>query len=140
LRRLLQWDDGPHATVSSADIVSQLEQASKQSGVVGRNEGDAQKALAGAARRIDAIYRVPFLAHAAMEPMNCTVHVRKDGCDVWVGTQAPTVTQAAVAEVTGLPKEAVKIHNHLLGGASADDSSPTVACWLSGSRSMWMVQ
>ena len=113
---VIQWDEGPHARVNSADIVSQLEQASKQSGVIGRNDGDAQKALAGATRRIEAIYQVPFLAHAAMEPMNCTVHVRKDGCDVWVGTQAPTVTQAAVAEITGLPKEAVKIHNHLLGG------------------------
>jgi len=64
----------------------------------------------------EAIYQLPFLAHAAMEPMNCTVHLRKDGCDIWVGTQAPTLTQAMVAELTGLPKDAVKIHNHLLGG------------------------
>jgi CO/xanthine dehydrogenase Mo-binding subunit len=55
-------------------------------------------------------------AHAAMEPMNCSVHLRKDGCDIWVGTQAPTQTQAVVAQVTGLPKDAVRIHNHLLGG------------------------
>jgi isoquinoline 1-oxidoreductase beta subunit len=112
----IQWDEGPHAMVSSADIVSQLEQASKQPGAVARNQGDAEKALAGATRRIDAIYQAPFLAHAAMEPMNCTVHVRKDGCDLWVGTQAPTLTQIAVAEITGLPNEAVRIHNHLLGG------------------------
>ena len=58
----------------------------------------SEQALAGAAQRIDAVYQMPFLAHAAMEPMNCTVHVRKDGCDIWVGTQAPTLTQAAVAE------------------------------------------
>jgi isoquinoline 1-oxidoreductase beta subunit len=81
-----------------------------------RREGDVELAFAGAARRFDAVYQLPFLAHAAMEPMNCTVHVRKDGCDVWVGTQAPTLTQAFVAKTTGLPKEAVKIHNHLLGG------------------------
>jgi isoquinoline 1-oxidoreductase beta subunit len=112
----IQWDDGPHATVGTADIIRQLEGASKQPGVVARNEGDSQKALAGAAQRIDAIYQAPFLAHAAMEPMNCTVHVRKDGCDLWVGTQAPTLTQAVVAGLTGLPKDAVKIHNHLLGG------------------------
>jgi isoquinoline 1-oxidoreductase beta subunit len=112
----IQWDDGPHATVNSADIIDQLEEASKHAGVVARNEGDTQKALAGAAERIDAIYQAPFLAHAAMEPMNCTAHVRKDGCDLWVGTQAPTLTQAVIAEVTGLPKDAVKIHNHLLGG------------------------
>ena len=112
----IQWDDGPNAKVSSADIVRQLEEASKQPGVVARNEGDSDKALAGAAQRLDAIYQLPFLAHAAMEPMNCTVHVRKDGCDIWVGTQAPTLTQAVVAQLTGLPTEAVKIHNHLLGG------------------------
>ena len=112
----IQWDDGPNATVNSADIVRQLDEASKQPGAVARNEGDVEKALAGAAQRIDAIYQMPFLAHATMEPMNCTVHVRKDGCDIWVGTQAPTLTQAMVAELTGLPKEAVKVHNHLLGG------------------------
>ena len=112
----IQWDDGPNATVSSVDIVRQLEDASKEAGVVARNDGDAQKALAAAAQRIDAIYQAPFLAHAAMEPMNCTVHVRKDGCDLWVGTQAPTLTQAVVADITGLPKDAVKIHNQLLGG------------------------
>jgi isoquinoline 1-oxidoreductase subunit beta len=112
----IQWDDGPNGAVSSADIIRQLEEASKQPGAVARNEGDTEKALAGAARRIDALYQVPFLAHAAMEPMNCTVHVQKDRCDLWLGTQAPTLTQAAVAEITGLPKDAVKVHNHLLGG------------------------
>ena len=110
------WDDGPNATVSNADIVRQLEEGSKQPGAVARNRGDVEQALAGAAQRIDAVYQVPFLAHAAMEPMNCTVHVRKDGCDVWVGTQALTETQAAVAALTGLPKEAVQVRNHLLGG------------------------
>jgi len=112
----IQWDDGPNAKVSSADIVRQLEEASKRPGVVARNEGDTGKALAGAAQRLEAVYQLPFLAHAAMEPMNCTVHLRKDGCDIWVGTQAPTLTQAVVAELTGLPKDAIKIHNHLLGG------------------------
>jgi len=112
----IQWDDGPNARVDSAGIIRQLEEASKQPGVVARNEGDAEKALAGAAQRIDAIYQLPLLAHAAMEPMNCTVHYRKDACDIWVGTQVPTRTQDMVAEMTGLPKEAIKIHNHFLGG------------------------
>jgi isoquinoline 1-oxidoreductase beta subunit len=84
--------------------------------VVARNEGDTERALASAAQRLEAVYQLPFLAHAAMEPMNCTVHFRKDRCDIWVGTQAPTLTQAVVAQLTGLPKDAVKIHNHLLGG------------------------
>jgi CO/xanthine dehydrogenase Mo-binding subunit len=112
----IQWDDGPNAMVRTADIVRQLEEASKQPGAVARHEGDPDKALADAAQRIDAVYQVPFLAHAAMEPMNCTVHVRKDACELWLGTQAPTLTQAVVAQITGLPKDAVKIHNHLLGG------------------------
>jgi isoquinoline 1-oxidoreductase beta subunit len=112
----VQWDEGPNATSSSADIVRQLEEASKQPGVVARNEGDTEKALAGAAKRLEAVYQLPFLAHAAMEPMNCTVHLRKDSCDIWVGTQIPAKTQALVAQLTGLPKDAVKIHNHLLGG------------------------
>ncbi|WP_424629476.1 molybdopterin cofactor-binding domain-containing protein [Bradyrhizobium sp. SYSU BS000235] len=112
----ITWDDGPNGKVSNADIVKQLEEESKKPGVVARHDGDPAKALAGAAQQLEAIYQVPFLAHATMEPMNCTVHMQKDRCDIWVGTQAPTLTQAVVAEFTGLPKDAVKIHNHLLGG------------------------
>lgn len=112
----IQWDDGPHAKVSSADIVRQLDEASRRPGVVARNEGDAAKALGSAAKRLEAVYQLPFLAHATMEPMNCTVHVRPDGCDIWVGTQVPTFTVAAAAAVTGLPKDKIKVHNHLLGG------------------------
>ncbi|TXR46271.1 molybdopterin cofactor-binding domain-containing protein, partial [Phyllobacterium endophyticum] len=112
----IQWEDGPNAKVNSADIVKQLEEKSRQPGAVARNEGDAEKALSAAAERIDAIYQVPFLAHATMEPMNCTVHMQKDSCDVWVGTQVPTLTQMVLEGVTGLPKEAIRIHNHLLGG------------------------
>jgi isoquinoline 1-oxidoreductase beta subunit len=112
----IQWDDGPNATVSSAGIFHQLEEASAHTGAIARDHGDPEGALAGAAQRFDVIYRLPFLAHAAMEPMNCTVHRQKDRCTVWVGTQAPTLTQALVAELTGLPTEAITIHNHLLGG------------------------
>ncbi|MET4118319.1 isoquinoline 1-oxidoreductase beta subunit [Bradyrhizobium sp. JR1.5] len=110
------WDDGPNGKVSSADIVKQLEEESKNPGAVARKVGDVGKAIAEAAQRVDAIYQVPFLAHAAMEPMNCTVHLQKDRCDIWVGTQAPTITQAQVAELTRLPMGAIKIHNHLIGG------------------------
>ncbi|BCH28819.1 aldehyde dehydrogenase [Mesorhizobium sp. L-8-10] len=112
----IEWDDGPNAAVSSADIVRQLEEASQRPGAVARHEGDVDKGFAAAAQRIDATYQMPFLAHATMEPMNCTAHVTKDGCDVWVGTQAMHEMHAAAAELTGLPKEAVTIHNHLLGG------------------------
>lgn len=112
----IEWDDGPHGATTTELVIRQLEEASHQPGAVARREGDVSKAFAGAAKRLDAVYQMPFLAHAAMEPMNCTVHVRKDSCDIWVGTQAPTLTQALVAEATGLPKSAIAIHNQLLGG------------------------
>jgi isoquinoline 1-oxidoreductase beta subunit len=93
-----------------------LEEESKKPGVVARNDGDAGKVLAEAAQRLEVIYQVPFLAHATMEPMNCTVHLQKDRRHIWVGTQAPTLTQSLVTELTSLPKDAIKIHNHLIGG------------------------
>jgi isoquinoline 1-oxidoreductase subunit beta len=112
----VEWDDGPNAAVGSGDILGQLQEQSTRPGAVARNQGGAQKALAGAVQRFDAVYQLPFLAHAPMEPMNCTVHLQKDRCDLWVGTQAPTLTQTVVAELTGLSKDAIMVHNHLLGG------------------------
>ena len=112
----IEWEDGGNAAVDSAAILEQFEAASRQPGVVARRDGDAEAGLNGAAQRVDAVYQMPFLAHAAMEPMNCTVHWKGNACDIWVGTQVPTRTQARVAEMTGLPKNAVTIHNHFLGG------------------------
>jgi len=111
-----QWDAGPNAKVSMTDIVGQLASASEKPGVVARHDGDAAAVIARAARRIDVVYEQPFLAHATMEPMNCTVNIRKDGCDIWVGTQIPGMTRAAVMKLTGLARQQVRIHNHLLGG------------------------
>ncbi|MBR0999571.1 molybdopterin cofactor-binding domain-containing protein [Bradyrhizobium liaoningense] len=110
------WDDGPNASVESKMLVEQLKRASESPGAVARIEGHFEAAFAGAARRIEATYELPFLAHAAMEPMNCTVHVRKESCEIWVGTQIPTVTQAAVAALLGIPQDAVVIHNQYIGG------------------------
>jgi isoquinoline 1-oxidoreductase beta subunit len=112
----IRWDEGPNAKLSTADIVQQLAAASQRSGVVARREGDSAKAMANAAQSVEAVYEVPFLAHATMEPVNCTAHVRPDGCDIWVGTQVPTFAQTAAAKLTGLPAERVQVHNHLLGG------------------------
>ena len=94
----IRWDEGPNAKLSTADIVQQLAAASQRSGVVARQEGDPAKAMASAAQKVEAVYEVPFLAHATMEPVNCTVHVRPDGCDIWVGTQVPTFAQTAAAK------------------------------------------
>jgi isoquinoline 1-oxidoreductase subunit beta len=112
----IRWDEGPNAKLNTADIVQQLAQASQRTGVAARREGDPAAAMANAVQKVTAVYEVPFLAHATMEPVNCTVHVRPDGCDIWVGTQVPTFAQTAAAKVTGLPPEKVKVHNHLLGG------------------------
>jgi isoquinoline 1-oxidoreductase subunit beta len=112
----ISWDGGANANYSTADLVRGLDEASKKPGVVARQEGDVGKAMAGAARTVEAVYQVPLLAHATMEPMNCTVHVRKDGCDVWVGTQVLSRAHATAVAVTGLPPEKVQVHNHLLGG------------------------
>jgi isoquinoline 1-oxidoreductase subunit beta len=112
----INWDEGANATLSNADIVRQLDAASQQPGVVARKDGDAAQAMARAATKIEAVYQVPFLAHATMEPLNCTVQVRSDGCDVWVGNQVVSRTQAVAAEATGVPQDKVRVHNHLLGG------------------------
>jgi isoquinoline 1-oxidoreductase beta subunit len=112
----VQFDEGAGATVSSATIRASFVQRASEAGAVARKEGDAQAALAKAAKKIDAVYEVPFLSHAPMEPMNCTVHARADGADVWAPTQSPTTTRAVVAEELGLPVEKVNVHVMFCGG------------------------
>jgi len=112
----IRWEDGPNAKVSTADVVEGLAKASETAGVTARKDGDPASALAGAAKKVEAVYESPFLAHATMEPMNCTVHVRRDGCEVWTGSQVLSRARAAAAKVTGLPLEKVVVHNHFLGG------------------------
>jgi len=112
----IRWDDGPNGTTSTADFVTRLAEASGKPGAVARNQGDAPAAIAGSTRKLEAIYQVPSLAHAAMEPLSCTVHVRKDSCDVWAGCQVQGRARGTAAEVTGLPLEKVTFHNYLLGG------------------------
>jgi isoquinoline 1-oxidoreductase subunit beta len=113
---VIEWDDGPHAKLTTKDIVDELEQATLSPGAVAQTIGDTPSAMAKAATRVEAIYQVPFLAHATMEPMNCTAHVRPDGCEIWVGTQAMARAQAATAKTAGLPLDKVVVHNHLIGG------------------------
>jgi isoquinoline 1-oxidoreductase subunit beta len=112
----IEWDDGPHAKLNTEAIAAELEKATLNSGAVAQNIGDVSKAMSNAVTKVEATYQVPFLAHAAMEPMNCTVHVRKDGCEVWVGNQAVARAQAAAAKTAGVPLDKVVVHNHLIGG------------------------
>jgi isoquinoline 1-oxidoreductase beta subunit len=113
---IIEWDDGPHAKLSTKNILNELEQATLKPGVVAQNIGNVDQAMPGATTKVEATYHVPFLAHATMEPMNCTVHVRPDGCEIWVGNQALARAQKAAAKVAGLPLDKVVVHNHLIGG------------------------
>jgi isoquinoline 1-oxidoreductase subunit beta len=112
----IEWDEGPHAKLATDAIASDLEHATLGTGAVAQNIGDADKAMADAATRVEAIYQVPFLAHATMEPMNCTVDLRKDECEIWIGNQALARVQAMAAKAADLPPEKVIVHNHLIGG------------------------
>jgi isoquinoline 1-oxidoreductase subunit beta len=112
----IEWDDGPHAKLDTRAIADELEQATRKAGAVAQNIGDVERAMADAVTKVEATYHVPFLAHATMEPMNCTVHMRKDGCEIWVGSQALARVQAAAATTAGLPLDKVTVHNHLIGG------------------------
>jgi isoquinoline 1-oxidoreductase beta subunit len=113
----ISWNAGPKTTLSSAGMLDDLKQAA-QSGkpVMGRAVGDADAAMAKAAKRVEATYQLPFLAHATMEPINTVVHVRPGECEIWVGTQAPTAVQSTAAQVAGIPVEKVAVHNYLIGG------------------------
>lgn len=112
----VEWNEGALADLDSASIRARFVTAAAKEGVTARNEGDAVKALKADAKRIEAVYEVPYLAHACMEPMNCTAHVRKDGCDIWVPTQAQAGVQKTAARITGLPAESIRVHTTFLGG------------------------
>jgi isoquinoline 1-oxidoreductase subunit beta len=112
---VVTWNKGPNAQVSSPDIWEHLRAASKKDGVVAKSIGDVAKGLSQG-DKYQADFELPFLAHAPMEPMNCTVHVSRGACEVWTGTQVMTRAQSAAAEAAGLPIDKVTVHNHLIGG------------------------
>ena len=112
----ITWDEGATAGVSSATIAQLFAQRADQAGAVARHDGDAQGALPSAAAKLDATYELPFLAHATMEPMNCTAHVRADGVDIWAPTQFQTGAQGLGAGIGGVPPEKVRVHTTYLGG------------------------
>jgi isoquinoline 1-oxidoreductase subunit beta len=112
----IEWDLGPNARVSQAKILEGHRDAARSPGIVAKDEGDAAGAIAGAAIKLDAVYELPFLAHAPMEPINCTVYVTPDGVDVWCGTQVPGRAQDEAAKTVGVDKSKVTIHSHMIGG------------------------
>ena len=112
----ISWDEGLAVSESSASLHQQFLDNAAKPGKVVRNEGDANTALANASKKIEATYEFPFAAHATMEPMNCTVHIKPDGAEAWVPTQAPQWAQEVIAKVAGLPLEKVIVHTTLMGG------------------------
>ena len=112
----VEWDEGPRAHDSTATYRGRLAAALRAGGRTTRAVGDAAAVLASASRRLQAEYSYPFQAHAPVEPMNCAAQVRADGCDIWVGTQAPNEAQRDVARLLGMKPEAVRLEVALLGG------------------------
>lgn len=112
----VKWNEGALASLSSAEIMKRYAALAQQPGKFARNDGDAPAALKANTRSFERVFEVPFLAHATMEPMNCTADVRAGACDVWVPTQGQTASQQAAMAASGLPANAVKIHTTYLGG------------------------
>jgi isoquinoline 1-oxidoreductase subunit beta len=111
------WDEGPNATRTSAAIADHLKEGlTAESAFAFRREGDAAKAIAGAAKKVEAVYSTPFLAHATMEPMNCTARISADKAEVWVPTQNAEASLANLSEASGLPLEKCDVYRTLLGG------------------------
>jgi isoquinoline 1-oxidoreductase subunit beta len=112
----VKWDEGPNANASSESISKLFADQMAKPGAEARKEGDATSALGEAAQKIEAVYEVPYLAHATMEPINCTADVRGDRVEVWAPTQFQTMAQGAAAKISGLKPENVFIHTTYLGG------------------------
>jgi isoquinoline 1-oxidoreductase beta subunit len=112
----IQWDDGPNAKLSTDELKALMVETLKKPGVVARNDGDAQKVIAADPKRIESVYINQMLAHAAMEPVNATVHIRADSAEIWTGTQVPARLRDSAARLLGLSPEKVTLNNALLGG------------------------
>jgi isoquinoline 1-oxidoreductase subunit beta len=120
----ITWDEGSGATLSTEEMRRQYAALARTPGLPARLEGDAQAALTKAARTLEAEYEVPYLAHAPMEPLNCCVDLRPDGCDIYTGTQMQTGDRDAAARVSGLPPEKVRVHTTFLGGGFGRRATP----------------
>ena len=115
-RLAVTWDEGPFAEQSTATIAAKLEALGQEPAAVTNSAGDAAAALAAAKTKTAATYRVPYLAHATMEPLNATAYVGAGRCEVWAPTQGAAWTTGAVAAAAGIPADKVTIHMTLLGG------------------------
>ena len=117
-RKLLkvEWNEPPSASESTVSIRERMHHNASEPGTVIRSDGDFDKAYAAAAKKIEAVYELPFLAHATMEPGNCTAHFHDGSCELWAPTQIPGAAAESVASALGIPRERVKVHVTFIGG------------------------
>ncbi len=120
----VEWDEGSMGTFNTSKMMQDFRERAKTTGVSVRKDGDAAGALANAAKKIEAVYEVPYLSHLMMEPLNCVVDLRADSCEVWTGSQFQTVDRANAAKVAGLPNEKVQLHTTFLGGGFGRRANP----------------
>ena len=121
---VIDWDLGDGAKISTEGLRADYRKLAQTKGAVAKNAGDVDAALKGG-KVIEAEYEVPFLAHAPMEPENCTVEIGKDGADIWTGTQFQTLDQGLSAQILGLKPEQVRVHTTFLGGGFGRRANPT---------------
>ncbi|WP_372522123.1 molybdopterin cofactor-binding domain-containing protein [Sulfuricaulis sp.] len=121
----VEWDDSAAEKRSSDELLAQYLELAKKPGAVARRDGDAMEKLAGAAKKLEATFEFPYLAHAPMEPLACVVRLRDDSCEIWAGSQLQTFDQATAAQVAGLKPEQVTIHTLLAGGSFGRHANPT---------------
>ncbi|MBZ5602211.1 MAG: xanthine dehydrogenase family protein molybdopterin-binding subunit [Acidobacteriia bacterium] len=112
----VKFDEGARAALTSAEISRQFADRMDKAGAVARKDGDAASAMASAAKKIEAAYEVPFLAHAPMEPLNCVAEVSADSCEVWASTQMQTPARDLAAKVSGVGPEKTQVHTEYMGG------------------------
>ena len=113
----VSWDESQAFKLGSDEILARYKEMARKPGLIARQAGDTGKAFAGAAKVVRAAFDFPYLAHAAMEPMNCVVQLKADGCEVWNGEQFQTVDQGRVAALFGLAPEQVKLNMLYAGGS-----------------------
>ena len=121
----VEWDLGPNTGLDSQKLLESFRKLAATPGLPASQAGDTQAALAKASKTLDVEYSVPYLAHAPMEPLNCTVKITQDKCEIWTGTQFQTLDQMIAGKITGLKPEQVEIHTEFLGGGFGRRANPT---------------
>jgi isoquinoline 1-oxidoreductase beta subunit len=121
----VEWDLGPNAGLDSQKLLESFRKLAATPGLPASKAGDTSTALAKAVKKLDVEYSVPYLAHAPMEPLNCTVNITQDKCEIWTGTQFQTLDQLIAGKITGLKPEQVEIHTEFLGGGFGRRANPT---------------